>query len=90
MKVDKEEKKFIDSLEKGEWKSVANLQREIEKSKKIAQATHRKDQRMNLRISKKDLRALKIKAIEEGIPYQTLVARIIHKYLAGSFIEKSM
>jgi len=44
---------------------------------------------MNIRISKKDLNALKIRAIEEGIPYQTLVARIIHKYLQDSLIEKT-
>ncbi len=89
MKFNKDEEKFIDSIEKGEWRSISNLQREIEKSKKIAKATYLKDQRMNLRISKKDLNALKIKAIEEGIPYQTLVSRIIHKYLSGSFIEKT-
>ena len=89
MKFDKEEKELITSIEKGEWRSISTLQKEIEKSKKIAKATLRKDQRMNIRISKKDLDALKIKAIEEGIPYQTLVSRLIHKYLSGSFIEKT-
>ncbi len=88
MKFDREEKKLIESIEKGEWKSISNLQEEIERSKQIARTTLRKDQRMNIRISKKDLDALKIRAIEEGIPYQTLVSRIIHKYLSGSFIEK--
>jgi predicted DNA binding CopG/RHH family protein len=88
MKFDDEEKKLIESIEKGEWKSIANIQKEIEKSKRIARATLRKDQRMNIRISKRDLNALKIRAIEEGIPYQTLVSRIIHKYLSGSFEEK--
>ncbi len=89
MKFDDEEKKLIESIEKGEWESIANLQKEIEKSKQIAKTTLRKDQRMNIRISKKDLDALKIRAIEEGIPYQTLVSRIIHKYLSGGFIEKT-
>ncbi len=89
MKFDKEEKELIASIEKGEWRSISKLQREIEKSKKIAKATLRKDQRMNIRISKKDLDALKVKAIEEGIPYQTLLSRLIHKYLSGSFIEKT-
>ena len=89
MKLDKQEKDLIESIEKGEWKSISDLQKEIEKSKKIARTTHLKDQRMNIRISKKDLDALKIRAIEEGIPYQTLVARIIHKYLQDSFIEKT-
>ncbi|NOR13321.1 MAG: antitoxin, partial [Candidatus Aminicenantes bacterium] len=85
MKFNEEEKKLIESIEKGEWKSIANLQKEIERSKQIAKTTLRKDQRMNIRISKRDLDALRIRAIEEGIPYQTLVSRIIHKYLSGSF-----
>jgi len=85
MKFDDEEKKLIESIEKGEWESITNLQKEIEKSKQIAKTTLRKDQRMNIRISKKDLSALKIRAIEEGIPYQTLVSRIIHKYLSETF-----
>jgi predicted DNA binding CopG/RHH family protein len=89
MKFDEEEKKLIESIEKGGWKSISDLQKEIEKSKDIARATLRKDQRMNIRISKKDLDALKIRAIEEGIPYQTLVSRIIHRYLMGGFIEKT-
>jgi len=88
MKFDKE-KKLIDSIEKGEWRSISKLQEEIEKSKKIAKETLRKDQRMNIRISKKDLNALKVKAIEEGIPYQTLISRLIHKYVSGSLIEKT-
>lgn len=89
MKLDKEEKKLIDSIEKGEWRSISELQKEIEKSKEIAKKTLRKDQRMNIRISKKDLDSLKVKAIEEGIPYQTLVSRLIHKYLSGSILEKT-
>ena len=88
MTFDDEEKKLIESLEKGEWKSIANLQKEIKNSKQIAKTTLRKDQRMNIRISKKDLNALKIRAIEEGIPYQTLVSRIIHKYLSETSDEK--
>jgi predicted DNA binding CopG/RHH family protein len=88
MKFNEEEKKLIESIEKGEWKSIANLQKEIERSKQIAKTTLRKDQRMNIRISKRDIDALKIRAIEEGIPYQTLVSRIIHIYLTDSFEEK--
>jgi len=88
MTLDKE-KKLIDSIEKGEWRSIAKLQEEIEKSKEIAKKTLRKDQRMNIRISKRDLHALKVKAIEEGIPYQTLVTRLIHKYVSGSLKEKT-
>ena len=82
MKLDKEEKELLNSVERDEWKSVPNLEKEIERSKEIAKATSVKDQRMNIRIAKKDLKDLKIKAVEEGIPYQTLVSSIIHKYLS--------
>ena len=86
--LDKEEKELLESIERDEWKSISKLQEEIERSKKIARATIVKDQRMNIRISKKDLDALKIRAIEEGMPYQTLVSSILHKYLSGKLVEK--
>jgi len=89
MKFDTEEKALIDSIEMGEWISISNLQKEIKKSKEIARATVIKDQRMNIRIAKKDLDTLKIKAIEAGIPYQTLVSSIIHKYLSGNLVERA-
>jgi predicted DNA binding CopG/RHH family protein len=53
-----------------------------------ATSTLNKDQRMNIRITKNDLEGIKIKAVEEGIPYQTLVASIIHKYVTGRLMEK--
>jgi len=87
--LDKEEKELLESIDRDEWESISNPQEEIERSKKIARATIVKDQRMNIRISKKDLDALKIRAIEEGMPYQTLVSSILHKYLAGKLVEKS-
>ena len=87
MRFDKEEKKLIESVEKGEWQSVENLSQEINRTRQSAEETFRKDQRMNIRISKRDLNNLKIKALEEGIPYQTLVSSLIHKYLAGRLHE---
>ncbi len=87
MGFDKEEKKLIESVEKGEWRSIENLDNEINRARQSAEDTFRKDQRMNIRISKRDLNNLKIKALEEGIPYQTLVSSLIHKYLAGRLHE---
>ena len=81
--LDKEEQELSESVERGEWQSVPNLKEEIMKAKEYVRATFAKNQRMNLRISKKDLDALKIKAMEEGIPYQTLAASVLHKYLSG-------
>ena len=88
MKLTKEEKELLESVERDEWKSIPNLKEEIKKSKMYAKATIAKDQRMNIRIAKKDLNALKIKAVEEGLPYQTLVSSILHKYLSGRLVEK--
>jgi predicted DNA binding CopG/RHH family protein len=87
MKLDKQEQEILESLERGEWKSVKNLKEEIRKARAQAVATAKKDARMNLRLSRRDMIALKSRALEEGIPYQTLVAGIIHKYVEGRLKE---
>ena len=85
---DKEELEMMKSIETEEWVSVNNLEDEINKAKRAARATLTKSERMNIRISPNDLRRLKIRAIEEGMPYQTLVSSIIHKYLMGRLSEQ--
>jgi predicted DNA binding CopG/RHH family protein len=85
---DQEEMELMKSIETEGWVSVNNLEEEIIKAKKAAEATLKKSERMNIRISPNDLRRLKIKAIEEGMPYQTLVSSIIHKYLIGRLQEQ--
>ena len=85
---DKEEQELMKSIETEAWVSVNNLKEEIKKAKKAAKATLTKSERMNIRISPNDLRRLKIKAVEEGMPYQTLVSSIIHKYLIGRLQEQ--
>jgi len=87
---DKEEQELMESIENEEWVSVNNLDAEIKKARETARATFIKSERMNIRISPKDLNGLKVKALEEGIPYQTLVSSIIHKYLSGRLIEKEV
>ncbi len=82
IKLDKEEQELVDSFERGEWRSVPNFEQEKKKAEKIAAATFKKDRRVNIRISTKDLHGLQIRALEEGIPYQTLISSILHKYLA--------
>ncbi|MBI4432844.1 MAG: antitoxin [Candidatus Omnitrophica bacterium] len=81
-KLDKEEQDILDSIEQGEWKAVKPTKRELAHYAVIARNTLKKDQRMNIRISKADLNRIKVRAAEEGIPYQTLVASIIHKYVS--------
>jgi len=73
-RLNKEEKEILASFERGEWRSIDNLESESERYRKIARATFRKDACVNIRISKKDLNALKTRALEEGIPYQTLMS----------------
>lgn len=85
--LDDEERDLIDSIERGEWKSVANLKGEIEKHRQYARNTLRKDSRVNIRISSRDLEALQAKAVEDGLPYQTLMASILHRYISGRFHE---
>ncbi len=87
---DEEERKLMESIENEEWVSVDNLDEEIKKARETARSTFIKSERMNIRISPKDLNGLKIRAMEEGIPYQTLVSSIIHKYISGRLVEKEV
>jgi predicted DNA binding CopG/RHH family protein len=52
-----------------------------------AKATFRKDRRLNIRISTKDLEAIQKRALEEGLSYQTLIASLLHKYASGRLRE---
>jgi len=83
-----EEMDLMDSVESGEWSSVSAISSIKDRLMKAATETALKDYRINVRISKRDVEALKTKALEEGIPYQTLVTSILHKYVTGRIIEK--
>ena len=86
---DKYEQDLLKSYDRDEWKSVKNVRNEINKYREYARNTLRKDKRINIRITSNDLENVQVIAIEEGIPYQTLIASIIHKFVTGKFIEKS-
>jgi len=88
IKLEKEEKEILDSFERGEWKRVKNLKAEIKKHQEYARRTLKKDRRVNIRISSKDLEEIQTLALENGIPYQTLMASILHRYVHGSLIDK--
>ncbi|MCK5493387.1 MAG: hypothetical protein KAJ14_09790 [Candidatus Omnitrophica bacterium] len=87
-KLDKYEQELVDSYESGEWKSIKNVKPEIKKHQTYARNTIAKNKRINIRISSKDLEDVQVLALEEGLPYQTLIASIIHKFINGNFIEK--
>ena len=86
--IDQEEKDLMESIERDEWQPVNNIEQEKEKAIAAARNTLKKDKRINLRLTQKDYRQIQIKAIEEGIPYQTLISSIVHKYLNGSLVSK--
>jgi len=87
--IDQEEKDLMESIERDEWQPVKNIDQEREKAIEAARSTLKKDKRVNLRLTQKDYHQIQIKAIEEGIPYQTLISSLVHKYLNGSLAPKS-
>ena len=87
--LDSEEQELIESLEGDNWKSAGNIEDWKSLLSKTATNTLTKDQRMNIRITKNDLDGIKLKAMEEGLPYRTLAASIIHKYVTGKLYEKA-
>jgi predicted DNA binding CopG/RHH family protein len=89
MSIDIEDTEYIESLDNGEWKPARNQKALLLELTETATNTMAKDQRMNIRIGKRDLEGIKAKALEEGMPYQTLVASIIHKYVNGKLKEVS-
>ena len=86
-KLDKEEQDILDSFERGEWKPVANRRQEIARHVAYARNTLAKDRRVNIRISSKDLEELQAIAVEDGVPYQTLMASVLHRFVSGRFME---
>ena len=83
VRLSKDEKKLLDSVESGKFESTLTKARRKE-LEAAATNTFKKDKRINIRLSNRDLIAVQSRASEEGIPYQTLVSSIIHRYLSGS------
>jgi len=81
-RMSKEEKDILASFERREWKPVHDLKKKMNRYQKIARLTLRKDKRINIRISTRDLEEIQKKALEEGIPYQTLISSVLHKYVS--------
>jgi predicted DNA binding CopG/RHH family protein len=80
MKLDADEKELLESVERGEWKSAGGGKRDRTRYARYAKATFRKDRRLNIRLSSKDLEAIQKRALPEGLPYQTLISSLLHKY----------
>ena len=86
IKLDKEEQEILEAYESGEFKSVLSPKRRKFIEESAAQMS-KKDKRINIRLSGRDLNAIQRRAMEEGIPYQTLVSSVLHKYVSGSLYD---
>ena len=87
-KIDAYEQEILTAFDKGLLKSVVT-KAELEKFKAAARTTAVKDKRVNIRLSSIDLSDIQVKALVEGVPYQTLIASVLHKYVSGRLVEKS-
>ena len=87
IKVGADEKELLESVDRGEWKSAGGGKRERTRYARSAKATFRKDRRLNIRLSSKDLEAILKRALAEGLPYQTLISSLLHKYASGRLKE---
>lgn len=89
IQLDKEEQALLAAFESGEFQSELTPHRKKFVEEAAAQA-FKKDKRINIRISGRDLMAIQKRALEEGMPYQTLIASIIHKYASGSLYDATV
>ena len=89
MKLNREERELLESIDNDEWKSIPDLDEELERSRAIVRATGTKDERMNIRMSRRDMMALKARALGQGIPYQTLVSNILRQWLRRASAAES-
>lgn len=82
------EQEILASFKRGEWKPARNQKGEMARFQAAAQATLLKNKRVNIRISSLDLEGLQARAVEEGVPYQTLMSSVLHKYLSGRLVDR--
>ena len=88
--ISKEEKDILESVEANEWQSVKGRKKQVEQYQLYARETFRKDRRVNIRLAGRDLEAIQKRALLEGIPYQTLIASILHTFAAGRLVDKDI
>ena len=85
---DAEELAILQAWEAGALKTVPRMQQQMAVHQDAASATFKKDKRINIRISSRDLKELQARALQEGIPYQTLAASLLHKFVDGYLVER--
>ena len=88
-KLKSEEKEILEAFESGRLKRIENVEKDIDEHRLVAEETFKKNARINIRLSSRDLRAIQARALKEGIPYQTLVSSVLHKFVDGQLVEKA-
>jgi len=89
MTKNKLEEEILASFERDEWQSVPNAKREIARYTGYARSALAKDRRVNVRLSSRDLEELQARAAEEGMPYQTLLSSVLHKFVTGRLVDST-
>jgi predicted DNA binding CopG/RHH family protein len=87
-KYDEEELELVQAWEAGALKPVSGMAQLLKDHRGIAEASFKKDQRLNIRISSRDMKSLQARALEEGIPYQTFAASLLHKFVNGHLVNQ--
>lgn len=87
-KYDDEELEILQAWEAGTLKPVTDMAEQAKAHRAAADATFKKDQRLNIRISSRDLKSLQARALEEGVPYQTFAASLLHKFVSGHLVNQ--
>jgi predicted DNA binding CopG/RHH family protein len=89
MKLDREEKDILKAYESGQMKPSETSRKELEAIKAAASSTFKKDKRVSIRLYDHDFQGIQKKALQMGVPYQTLISGIIHRYIEGDLISKN-
>lgn len=84
-----EEREILEGFERGDLRRMAGVEDEMESARHAARATFRKMRRISLWVTERDFDLARVRAREEGVPYQTLLSSVIHKYLSAHLIERS-
>ena len=87
LRLEDEEQELLASYDRGEWHALDNHETTLGRLQASAIATMRKDRRVSIRIAERDVLSIQMRAAEEGMPYQTLIASILHKYVSGRLTE---
>lgn len=86
--LDRYERQILSAYESGKLKSVVTSEASLRRYREYARATLMKNRRVNIRISTRDISDIQARAAEEGMPYQTLMASVLHKFATGNLVER--